>query len=118
MQFDMQQRSYKQQYPTAESCVVMYEGRRIGKLYTANLPHSIVLVDVALLPEYRNRGIGTSLIRDLQHKAASAGKSVRLQVIESNSARQLYERLGFIFAGGTFPYVSMKWNCEQTKGED
>jgi GNAT superfamily N-acetyltransferase len=40
----------------------------------------LVLVDIALLPEHRNAGIGTRLIRRLMDEAALAGKPVRPHV--------------------------------------
>jgi ribosomal protein S18 acetylase RimI-like enzyme len=118
MQFELQQRSYRHRYPEAELSVVVFEGVRIGKLHTAVMANSIVLVDVALLPAYRNRGVGTSLIRDLQSRAANTGKSVVLHVIDNSPARRLYERMGFSVTGGTFPYIAMEWNHNETIGDE
>ena len=52
-------------------------------------------VDIALLPRYCNRGIGTRLLRELQSEAAAAGKPLRIHVERVNPALRLYERLGF-----------------------
>lgn len=52
----------------------------------------VLLHLVVLLPEFRNRGIGTKLITELLNDSS---KPVRLQVLKVNPARELYERLGF-----------------------
>jgi ribosomal protein S18 acetylase RimI-like enzyme len=53
------------------------------------------IVDIALLPDYCNRGIGTTLLRGLQSEAAAAGKPLRIHVERFNPALVLYHRLGF-----------------------
>ena len=53
------------------------------------------MIDIALLPDHRGRGIGARLLRDVLHEATAAGLPVRLSVERSNPARSLYERLGF-----------------------
>ena len=55
----------------------------------------IRIVDIALLAEFCNRGIGTTLLRGLQSEAAAAGKPLRIHVERFNPALRLYERLGF-----------------------
>jgi predicted GNAT family acetyltransferase len=42
-----------------------------------------------------NRGLGTTLLRNLQSEAAAAGKPLRIHVERFNPALRLYERLGF-----------------------
>jgi ribosomal protein S18 acetylase RimI-like enzyme len=53
------------------------------------------LIDIALLPQYRNQGIGSTLLRELLADAARAGCAVSLKVENTNPAARLYERLGF-----------------------
>ena len=56
-------------------------------------------LSIALLPEYRGRGVGTQLLERMidearqQHPALAA---LSLSVSRDNPARRLYERLGFI----------------------
>jgi GNAT superfamily N-acetyltransferase len=50
-------------------------GRPAGRrLYVAREGDEIRIIDIALLPDYCNRGIGTTLLRGLQSEAAAAGK--------------------------------------------
>lgn len=54
------------------------------------------LVSIAVLPEFRQHGIGTALIRALIGRLDSNIVKLRLEVKQGNSdARKLYERLGF-----------------------
>jgi GNAT superfamily N-acetyltransferase len=45
-----------------------------GPRYVMRAGDEIRIIDIALLPEYCNRGIGTALLRGLQSEAAAAGK--------------------------------------------
>ena len=69
----------------------------------------IRIVDIALLPDYCNRGIGTSLLRGLQSEAAAAGKPLRIHVERFNPALRLYERLGFHPIADRGVYLFMEW---------
>ncbi|PYI56512.1 GNAT family N-acetyltransferase [Paenibacillus flagellatus] len=110
MQFDMQKRSYELQYPSADHRLVSRGTERIGRIMTAETDDAIRLVDLSLLPEHRNGGVGSALLRDLRQSAERAGKPLRLNVLQHNPARRLYERFGFRVVGESFPYVEMEWN--------
>ncbi len=48
-----------------------------------------------VLPEYRGKGIGTTLLMHLLQAASVEYKSVSLSVSLDNPALRLYERIGF-----------------------
>lgn len=56
---------------------------------------TVTIQRIAVVPAYQNRGIGSSLIRELIDVARAAGRRLELQVFATNRARRLYERLGF-----------------------
>jgi ribosomal protein S18 acetylase RimI-like enzyme len=80
-----------------------------GRLYVDRRPGDLRIVDVALLPEFRGRGIGEALIRDLQRAAAAEGRIVSIHVELTNPAARLYERLGFVLAEDLGVYRRMEW---------
>ena len=79
-----------------------------GRLYVARWEDEIRIVDIALLPAFRGRGIGGALLGDLIAEADAAGKPLSIHVEQNNPARSLYERLGFEEAGEFGVYVLMK----------
>ncbi len=109
MQFDAQRQYYSEHFPDAEYSVLSVENQAAGRLIVDRSGPAILLMDIALLPEYRGLGIGTRLIQDLQAEATMAGKPIRLHVEQFNRAWHLYERLGFssIAEGGI--YIEMEW---------
>jgi GNAT superfamily N-acetyltransferase len=109
MQFNAQSRQYAMNYPQANHSIILSDETPIGRMLTAGREDAILLLDIALLPEYRNAGIGTRLIQDLLNEAAAAGKAVQLHVFASNPAKHLYERLGFSQVGLDAAYLEMMW---------
>ena len=97
-QFNAQHEAYQETYRGGDFLVILGNGQPIGRLYLARWEREIRIVDIALLPEYSNRGIGTRLLRQLQHEAHAAGTPVRIHVERFNPALRLYERLGFRLA--------------------
>ncbi len=110
MQFNAQRYQYDASYPEAKNEIVLWANLPVGRLLVDESEHETTLVDIALLAEHRNSGIGTRLIRTLLRNAARAGKSVRLHVLRSNPAQRFYERLGFSLTNQDAVYAEMVWH--------
>lgn len=95
MQFAAQHSHYREQFPDASYSVILREDVPVGRFYVLRENREIRILDIAVLPEYRNAGIGTSLVRDLLDEAVRAGKRVLIYVETFNPSLQLFERLGF-----------------------
>ncbi|CAM3544863.1 MULTISPECIES: GNAT family N-acetyltransferase [Saccharibacillus] len=109
LQWNAQRMSYASRYPEAVRYLVRQAERNIGQLYLDCRPDGWRIIDVSLLPEYRGRGIGSELLRDLQRRAASAGAPICLSVQSGSPAKKLYERLGFRLTAVSEPYSEMAW---------
>ena len=109
MQFEAQQRAYRSCFPDSDRQIVLWENCPIGSILAVSNQEEIRLVDIALLPVHRNKGIGTLLIQNLLTEAEETSKPVRLQVIKFNRAVRLYERLGFLKREDTGIYFVMEW---------
>lgn len=75
--------------------VVLVADQPAGWLELAAESDWLFLHDIGLLPEHRGKGLGGCIIRDVQAYGDAHGLNVELQVLVTNPARRLYERLGF-----------------------
>jgi ribosomal protein S18 acetylase RimI-like enzyme len=96
MQAEAQHAYYQENYRGADWLVIERFGAPAGRLYVHRRPKEIRLVDISLLPEHRNAGIGSDLLRELIAESTAAGKPLRIHVEKNNPALRLYERLGFV----------------------
>lgn len=113
-QFSAQDEHYRANYPGATLDVIEVDGERVGRLYVHRGEDDIRIMDIAVAPAFRGRGIGTGLIEELIAEAGSSGRSVSIHVEMQNPARSLYDRLGFVPVGEHGVYVLMKWAQEKT----
>jgi len=111
MQFRAQHAHYRQYYPEADWLMTMRGNENVGRLYLERLPSQHRIIDIALLPEYRGRGLGEALLRDLLDEAAAAGKPVSIHVEKLNPAMRLYRRLGFVTEEDKGIYDLMRWTA-------
>lgn len=108
-QFRAQREQYLAQFTTAQWDLIVCQEQVVGQVLVAPLGDEIRLVDVSLLPEFRNRGIGGALLRDLLERAAHENRCVSLHVLPDNPAIHLYRRLGFVHAGEQGVHQRMEW---------
>jgi GNAT superfamily N-acetyltransferase len=109
MQFAAQHQFYQEHYTKTDFLIILRYAVPVGRLYIARWQDEIRIMDIALLPPYRNAGIGTAILRDLLAEAAAAHKPVRIHVEKFNPALQLYERLGFTPIEDKGVYLFMEW---------
>jgi ribosomal protein S18 acetylase RimI-like enzyme len=118
-QFDAQSTDYDSSYPDATRDVVLVGGAPAGRLYVDRRPGEIRILDVALLPQFRARGVGTVLLRELLDEAAASGVAASIYVERNNPAQALYRRLGFrVTADDGGVYVLMQWRSGSAEADD
>ncbi len=111
-QHELQHRHYRSHYPDAESLILEQGRKAIGRLYFEQRADALHLIDLALMPHLRGRGIGGAILADLIAAARAAGRKVSLQVVHHNPARRLYDRLGFRAVEDGGAYLRMEWEEE------
>ena len=107
-QFAAQSADYARNYPDASFDVVIVDGEPAGRLILDRGERELHIVDIALLPEHRGRGIGTRLLRPLLDEADRGDLTVAIYVESSNRALSLYRRLGFAAVAETGVYFRME----------
>ena len=107
-QFEAQDRWWHEHYDDTSWNVIEVDGREAGRLYVSRWPKEIRIVDIALLPEFRGRGVGSGLLRGLLEEGDRSGRPVTIHVEVNNPARTLYERLGFRPVAERGVYVLMR----------
>ena len=109
MQYEAQQQFQAGEYKQANDEIVLLAGKPAGRLIVDRREYEIRCIDVALLPEHRNNGIGAFLIGKLQEEASRENKPLRLQVIRFSRAVNLFERSGFVRTSETGTHFQMEW---------
>ena len=110
MQFAAYRQHYRTNLPDADYEVVLHNGCPAGIFIVARRQEEIRLADIALLPQHRNTGIGTTLVRGLLDEAAQLRKPVTVHVQMYNRALSFYQRLGFYQVDQVGMYYLMKWS--------
>ena len=118
-QFDLQRGEYDSRFPDAQYYVILLDDQPAGRIWIGQDDEQIRLLDIALLPEFQNRGAGTYLLRELIAKAAKSGKILRHMVfVLNNDAHRFYERLGFVIIEDLGAYKHMEWRPEPPAAAD
>lgn len=108
MQFRAQQQHYRAQFPHAEHLIICADDQPIGRMIVERGTVALRLIDLVIAPQQRNRGIGTTLLRQLLAEGAQRSVPVRLQVVHTNPALRLYRRLGFAIIADDGLYYQME----------
>lgn len=109
-QFTRQHEHYLKHYPRANWLLIEREGRPIGRLYEETTSAELRLMDISLLPAFRNQGIGSALMRTLMAHADGINLPVSLHVESFNPALRMYERFGFATVETRGIYYFMRRN--------
>lgn len=109
-QFRAQTVGYAGQFPRARFDIVEREGAPVGRIVVDREPGAIHIVDQAVVPSWRGRGIGTAIMRSIMAEAAGRGVPVNLEVGDSNDpSLRLYLRLGFAVVEELPMYLNLRW---------
>ena len=109
-QYAMQKQEYEARYPDARYDVILVDGVPAGRIWVGADDTQIRLLDIAVIPEFQNRGVGAHLLRQLMDEATRDNKPLRHMVFVLNQdAFRFYERLGFKTIEDVGGYLHMEW---------
>ena len=107
MQYAWQKHSYAALYPGGDAIVLLDE-QPIGRIWLYLGPAEHYLVDIALMPEFQNRGIGAALVREAIAAARAAGVRLGCSVAVTNTGSlRFHQRLGFQIVGHNEIYYDL-----------
>lgn len=112
-QFQLQHNYYQQQFPKAQFKIIEVNSSAVGRIYHRRENNNLHLIDIALLPEYRHRRIGSELMRDLMAQVTEYKGKLLLHVELTNPVRNWYLRLGFVPVDGVSSnplYQQLQWS--------
>ena len=107
IQYAGQKQSYGAQYPSGHD-IVLLDGKPIGRMWLYRGPSEHHLVDISLLPEFRNRGIGARVVAESIAAARAAGLRLCCSVALTNrGSLRFHQRLGFQIVGQDEVYYDL-----------
>ena len=114
-QFNAQKIHYLQAFPNAIHNIILHNDQPIGRIYVDHTNKEIRLLDIVLLPETRNQGIGAVYLQTLQGEAEKANLPLRFYVWQLNHAAQrFYKRHGCQVVEEVGAYILMEWQPSQS----
>lgn len=108
-QFRLQSQGYATAFPGAVHRIIQLDATDIGRLIVNRPDDHMRIVDLAILPQWRGRGIGSGILRALMAEAQGGKVPVRLHVERENPALRLYHRLGFRQIAARGHHFELEW---------
>ncbi|MRX39287.1 GNAT family N-acetyltransferase [Flavobacterium sp. LC2016-23] len=115
-QFSAQHEYYQKNYLGAKFYIIEKENTTLGRLYIDFFfeQKGVRIIDITLLPHWRGKNIGSSILKEIIQKAALANRNVTIHVESFNPAMELYKRLGFKKISETNGvYHLMEWSPQR-----
>jgi RimJ/RimL family protein N-acetyltransferase len=110
MQFNAQAASYRAQFPAARFDIVERDGIPIGRIVIDAGTETGCIVDFALMPGVRGRGLGVAILDAVLRHLAPLGRPVRCKVLTHNTpSLRMCQRVGFRRIGGEPPFLQLEW---------
>jgi ribosomal protein S18 acetylase RimI-like enzyme len=110
MQFSAQKQHYVAEYPQADHDLICVDGVPVGRLYLSRAADALHILDITVLPEHRNSGIGSFLLNQVIEEARNTARPVTVYVETFNPSLRLFERLGFRKDREEGFQLLMKWS--------
>ena len=109
MQYTAQKQHYAAEAPQASHDVIYVDATPVGRIYLDRREDALHILDITVLPQHRNQGTGSRLLRRLLDEAGRAGKPVTIYVESFNPSLRLFERLSFRQDQEKGFHLLMKW---------
>lgn len=114
MQFRARAASYQEKFPHARRSILEAGDGPIGELIgelivSEETDGALYIVDVALRPEWRGRGVGGALMRSVVASCGLDGGVRAMAALSNQPSRKMFARLGFVETGSDEVFVELRW---------
>lgn len=118
-QFALQHRYYIAAFPQTDFLIIEKDRMSVGRLYIQMAAHNWHIIDIGFLPEWRNRGMGSAILSNIQNAAIAGNAGGIVLHVDQNNRRALglYEALGFKAADTSDTHIRMEWLPSQDTSE-
>lgn len=111
MQVVAQHKDYLRRFPEGIHELILLDDVPAGRLYVARSDKEIRILDISLMPEHRNQGIGGVTIRELLKEASETNRTVRIYVERDNPYRGVFDVLGFASVEDIGSHLLLEWQA-------
>ena len=108
MQFDLQDKHYKEHFKNADFLIIKSAKKDVGRLYVEEKEDQIKIIEITISPSFRSKGIGGFVMNEIIERAEGKKYKCKIYIVKTDSpAIRLYERLGFLKEDDTGVYDLM-----------
>jgi ribosomal protein S18 acetylase RimI-like enzyme len=108
MQFGFRQHHYGLHFARAQDHILQWQGVAVGRELVMRHADAFELIDIAMLPGYRGRGMGSYLLHGLILESEQKQFPIELYVDQHSRALAFYQRHGFVIVDDQFPNWFMR----------
>lgn len=109
-QYQLQQASYREQYPNANTYILFYHQQAVGKVMLDTSEYRVHIIDLIVINSMRGQGFGSAILAFIKQEAAIRNLPVGLSVEKENArAKKLYLQHGFKLESCSDTHELMLW---------
>lgn len=113
MQYNAFMQSINSEFPKHYDYLILFKSEKAGRLQLDKNEQGFRIINISLLNSFRNKGLGTTIIKEILSEASNKNTPVFLEVDKVNPAFNLYNRLGFKIIQQDEIKYSMKYTPEK-----
>lgn len=95
MQYNAFMQSTNSEFPNYYDYLILFKSEKVGRLQLDKNEQGFRIINISLLNSFRNKGLGSTIIKEILSEASNKNAPVSLEVDKVNPAFNLYSRLGF-----------------------
>lgn len=101
---------FKQEFDSNLIQIIQVSQNNVGYLILHENKESVYVVELLILPEFQNRGLGTQILKDIIAQTEQLNLNLKIGVFKVNTrAKDLYLDLGFVLRDQTDTHYLMEY---------